>query len=111
MEILEYSGLSTTAPADQSASATGTSTSPSGGSITTSRNNAMVISAFVDDNTDGVSITGTSGYTVEYSDLINSTSTRFGIEDKVQTTAGSTSGVWTIGSTTDWAAVIVSFKP
>src|SRR6185503_20346415 len=32
MEILEYSGLSTTSPADQSASATGNSSSPSGGS-------------------------------------------------------------------------------
>ncbi len=90
MEMLEYSGLSTTAPADQSASATGNSTSPSGGSITPTNNNALVISAFIDDNSDNVSITGTSGYTVEESDVLNSTSTRNGIEDKVLTTGAAT---------------------
>ena len=88
MEILEYSGLSTTSPADQSASTTGTNTSPSGGSITPSGNNSLIVSAFTDDNSDSVSITGTSGYTVEESDLINSTSTRNGIEDQVQTGGG-----------------------
>ena len=111
MELLEYSGLSTTAPADQSASATGTSTSPSGGSITPTSNNTVILSAFTDDNSDSVSITGTSGYTVEESDLLNSTSSRNGIEDKILTTAGATTGVWTTGSSSSWAAVIVSFKP
>jgi hypothetical protein len=111
MEILDYSGLSSTAPGDQSASATGNSSSPSGGSITPTSNNSVIISAFADDNNDNVSITGTSGYTVEESDLINSTSSRNGIEDKILATAGATTGVWTTGSASTWAAVIVSFKP
>lgn len=108
--ILEYSGAAISGVFDQAASTTGNSTTPSGGSITPTKANSLVIGAFTDDGTTGTTIAQGTGYTLRNSDTDGTTDIRNGVEDLIQTTAAAATGSFTIGSAFAWAAIVASFN-
>ncbi len=108
--IYEYSGYDTYAPLDKVAGATGYSTTPNGGTLTTSINNELYFAVGVDNWGNGTGITPGSGYTLRHSTLDYANNERFYSEDRISP-AGSYQSNFTIGGGSSWAAIGASFKP
>jgi len=108
--IYEYSGLSTTSPLDQVTSNTGASTTPNGGTLTTTPDNELYFAVGADDNGNNSTPTAGGGYTVENHQDDSANHERFYTEDRVSA-HGSYSTDFTIGASSDWAVIGASFKP
>jgi hypothetical protein len=102
VNVMEYSGLSTTSPLDVASGATGSGTSASSGSVTTTSANELIIGAGNPTSTFTAAGTGFSNR------IINS----FGgiSEDKVVSSTGSYNATATLTSGT-WVMQMVAFKP
>jgi hypothetical protein len=103
VRILEYAGLSTTAPVDVAAGASGNSTAPNSGSATTTTANELIF---------GANTVWTSNTVAGPSFTIRTITTPDGdlAEDRVVTTTGSynaSSTLWTAGP---WVMQMVAFK-
>jgi hypothetical protein len=104
VRILEYAGLSTTAPLDVTAAATGNSTAPNSGSATTTSANELIFGAntvWTVNTAAGPSFT-TRIITTPDADLA---------EDRVVTTTGSYNASSTLSTAGPWVMQMVTFKP
>jgi RHS repeat-associated protein len=110
LAVHEYSGVATSSVFNKVASTTGSSASPSSGSVTTSVDNELAFGTAWSIG-DGDSWTAGSGYTKRESETNNATAERIATEDKVVTTAGSVSATYSVPTSGDWAAIIATFKP
>lgn len=98
-------------PFDSEVGATGTSTTPTAGSITPSANGGLVISAtgFLSSNPPIATID--SGFTlVDLAIAVSATNWGFGMAYLIQTTAGATNPVWTVDAGNPWSATNAAFK-
>lgn len=97
-------------PFDQQNGATGTSTSPSPGSVTPTEDNELIITTITFNGASG-GITPPTGFTMpdsqEFSSGVNM---GFAVAYKVQTTAGSETPTWTLGNSRAWAATVATYK-
>ncbi len=109
--VLEYSGLDTTAPFDQTNTGTGTSATNTTGSITPSGNGYLIVAAGTDQIADTATVTAGSGYTLRGMAGTSNNSVRVYAEDQIQTTAASISASFTMTASSFWASKIASFKP
>ncbi len=102
VNVLEYSGLSTTSPLDVTAGATGSGTTANSGSATTTSANELIVGA---GNPSSVFTGAGSGFSNR---IINS----FGgiSEDKIVSSTGSYNATVTLTSGT-WVMQMVGFKP
>jgi len=105
--ILEYSGVATTNSLDMTASAQGTSTSPSSGSATTSANGDLLLSAIL--TGDSANFTAGTGFAIE-EHVPAEPSTKLIVEDQVQLLAGTTSATASVGKSNHWGAMLAAFK-
>jgi RHS repeat-associated protein len=106
--ILEYSGIALANSIDENTAAQGTSTSPNSGSMTTTTNGDLLLSAIL--SAGSATFTAGSGYTLEES-IPASPNTKLIAEDQIQTTAGAVSAGATLSVSTQWAAGLAAFKP
>jgi len=105
--IAEYSGLYTGSPLDASSSATGTSNSPTTGSIPVSGNGELVLGVLAAGQPGmNFSITDAGGFTNRYSGVTSGNST-IDVEDTSASSA--TAATWTITNSPSWAAMGASF--
>src|SRR5690349_4288622 len=99
----EFSGLSTTAPLDKTGSSSGTSTSPTSGSVTTTAASELVFG--FSEAGDEPAWTAGSGYT-----LLEHPANKIGTEYKIVTSTLTTSAGFSINPVNDWAGLIATFK-
>jgi hypothetical protein len=90
--------------ADQTASATGTSTAPAAGSMTPTNDNELIIAAVCADTTTYVATTMTELVNV------NNTTKRTASQYQVQGTAAAVNAQGTLGASKAWAMAAVSYK-
>ncbi len=109
--ILEYSGLDTTAPFDQTNTGIGNSSTNTTGSITPSTNGCLIIAAGTDQINGTTTVTAGSGYTLRGMAGTSNNSVRIYIEDQIQTTAASITASFAMSASSTWASKIASFKP
>ena len=107
LSILEYAGVATTNSLDVTAAAQGTSAAPASGNATTTGNGELLIGVVM--TADFVSVAAGSGYTLR--DVVPANpSAKLAVEDRVQTTTGSAAATASLGATTNWGAVLASFR-
>lgn len=107
LAVYEYSGLSASAPLDQTAHAQGKSTSPSSGATsTTSSANELVFAGLGLPSSSTVTVAAGSGYQLERQ---TTSGTRAADEEKVATATGSFSGTFAISGSTNWSALVATF--
>ncbi|MGC2208333.1 MAG: metallophosphoesterase [Candidatus Dormiibacterota bacterium] len=111
-EILEFSGVATSAPLDASAGASNTGTSASSGSATASSANELVV-GFVAGHGNAEALTpNAAGYTTEPQQTSTGTNTVSVVSGyEVLPTTGSTAFSANFGSAMYWAAGVAIFKP
>jgi len=108
--IYEYAGLDAVAPLDKITAATGTGSTPNGGTLTTTTNNELYFAVGVDDNGGNSAQTAGSGYSLRDHQDDSATHERFYSEDRVSA-QGSYQSNFTLGAGSSWAVVGASFKP
>jgi hypothetical protein len=109
LAIYEYSGLSTTNPLDQTAHAQGASSSPSTGATgATASASELIFSATGFPYSYSGTVTAGSGYTLQQQDTATS---RAVTETALVTSTGSYQGTFSLSSSTNWSAVLATFKP
>ncbi len=106
--ISEYSGVAAANSFDVAAVATATSTSPNSGNATTTANGDLLLGSVA--TADSVTFTAGTGYTMRDS-VPAPPSTKLITEDQIQTAAGSASASATLSASSNWGAVLASFKP
>ena len=109
LAIYEYSGLNIAAPLDKTAHAQGSGSVVSTGptATTTSTNELVVAGAGFVNNYNGTVIAG-SGYTLQQQDTGTS---RAANEGGVGSSIGAYAGTFSLSSSTNWSAVVATFKP
>jgi subtilisin family serine protease len=110
LAIFEYSGLSTTAPLDRTAHAQGFGSAANTGltPVTTSANELVFAGlGMVTPNT--IAVTAGSGFSIVQQDAYPNTS-RAAVETRGTTAAGQYAGTFTLNGSTDWSAVVATFK-
>lgn len=108
----EYSGVKLLSPLDQSTSATGTSTTPSSGSVVTTAANELIIGGVKNSSSNTLTLSGTTGTLRDVFGLsgVTTNSCNGGESDMVQASAGSVSMTFTYaGATPTWIAGIATF--
>jgi hypothetical protein len=109
LAIYEYSGLSATSPLDRAAHAQGSSSAPtSGATATTVSANELVFAAVGLPASYTGTVTAGSGYALRQQDT---TSSRAANEAAVVSSTGSYAGTFGLSATTNWSAVVATFKP
>jgi hypothetical protein len=111
LQIYEYSGVATTSPLDQTASSTGSSDSPSSGSVTTTGANELLIAGVVIQAS--TSFSDWTNFFNEESDFKNiggSPKRSYAGADRIVTATGTYSTTATAGATASWRAQIAAFK-
>ncbi len=110
VHIYEYSGTATTAPLDSvnAAASTGTSTTPSSGSVTTANAADLVFAAITTKNSSTFSA-WTNTFT-EQADFISNPGTHFGGADRYVSATGTYSTVATNATSAAWRGQIAAFK-
>lgn len=103
--IAEYTGVTSVTPLDQTASATGTSTSPSSGNVTTTVANELILGFVSNSNTNGLTITPGSGFSTRQT--VNGNTY---LEDKTVTATGVNAATATLSSSKPWFAAVVTLK-
>jgi hypothetical protein len=103
----EYAGIAQSSWLDQTAGATGTSTSPSSGNVTTTAASEVLIGVVC--GAGAPTFTPGSGWTtVEEFDIQGSKI--YAAEDQVVIATGTYAATATLGSSQDWAAAIATYK-
>lgn len=100
-DIIEYSGVATTSPVDQSKTATLTdpgtgSNAVTSGTVTTTTNGQLIVSAASRVGGSGSTTSAGTGYTIRQNALGHSP-----IEDKIQASAGAVAGTFTASNAAD----------
>src|SRR5438445_800602 len=99
--ILEYSGVATSNSLDVFVTATGTSSSPNSGNLTTTASGDLLLGAIA--STNAGAFTAGSGYTIR--DFVPAEpNTKLITEDQIQTTAGVASASASLGAAGTWGA-------
>jgi hypothetical protein len=106
IEILEYTGLSTTSPLDQYASATGSSTTPTSASVTTTYANELVLGITRTSASTKLKTLAGSGFRVR---AMDSVSPSIFVQDKVVLSTGSYNSTATLPGSYDWISHVVTF--
>lgn len=109
--VLEYSGLDTSNPFDQTNTGTGTSSTSTSGSITPSQNGCLIIGAGTDQIAATTTVTAGSGYTLRGMAGTSNNSVRVYAEDQIQATATGITASFTLSASNTWAIKIASFIP
>lgn len=105
--ILEYSGVATANSLDMTAVATGTSSSPNSGNLTSTASGDLLLGAIA--TTNPGAFTAGSGYTIR--DFVPAVpNTKLITEDQIQTAAGAASAGASLSVTDSWGAVLVAVK-
>nr|WP_255679752.1 SpvB/TcaC N-terminal domain-containing protein [Methylocystis sp. WRRC1] len=108
--VHEYSGIATSSPVDKVATSTGSSNTPTTGPVTTTVGNELAFGvAWSMAHND--SWTAGSGYTKRQEQIDNNSYERHASEDRVLTTATTTSATFTTGTSDEWAMALATFKP
>lgn len=107
--VVEVIGADTTAPLDQTSTNTGTSTTPTAIGITTTVANEYVASA-ISLAANATSITVPTGYTSRFSEPADSPHQAGAGAEKIRTTTGTETPVWTVGASVQWTVAMASFK-
>jgi uncharacterized protein YbbK (DUF523 family) len=105
--ILEYSGVATSNSLDVFASATGTSSSPSSGNLTTTASGDLLLGAIA--TTNPGAFTAGAGYKIEEFVPVEP-NTKLAVEDQVQTSAGLASAAVSLSGSDAWGVVLAAFK-
>jgi hypothetical protein len=105
--IFEYSGLATANSLDVSAGAQGTGTALNTGSVTSTVNGDLVLSALM--TADPRTFTAGAGFASQ-AFVPAEPNTKLIAEDRVQTSAGALSATASINSADPWGAVVATFK-
>jgi hypothetical protein len=106
--ILEYSGVATSSSFDAAVAATGSSSSPNSGNLTTTANGDLLLGNIASTNTQ--TFTAGNGYKIR--DFVPAEpNTKLITEDQIQTAAGSASASASISSSDSWGAILAAFKP
>lgn len=105
--VSEFSGVATSNAKDQSNNASGTGSTPASGTITPTKDGALIY-AFEGNGATANFAAGTD-FTLA-TRVTNDSSARIGAEYYIQPTAASHNGTFTVSQTT-WSAGIVSFLP
>lgn len=107
----EYSGMDTTAPLDVSdTNKTGSSSTPTSNSITPTQNGELIFMVEVDDNGGSATASANSPFTFRLHQDDSTTHERINTADYTQPTAGSISGSFNIGTSSNYAIAIAAFK-
>lgn len=101
--IHEYSGLSTTAPLDQTAVNNGTGTAADSGNVTTTTANELLFGFCTVDNT--ATFTAGTSFTIR-----ETVASKFGSEDQTVAATGTYSGSETLGTSGPWTMTFATFK-
>src|SRR5215469_1908592 len=108
--IYEFSGLSTTAPLDQVAAAQGSnSTANTGLTPATTAANELVFAGLGLPASSSVTMSAGSGFALLQQDTATSTS-RATNEDRVVNATGQYAGTFTLSGSSNWSAVVATFK-
>jgi hypothetical protein len=108
LSIYEYSGLSTTAPLDQTASAQGTSSSPSSGvTPSTTSSHELLFAGLGMPATSTPTVTSGSGFSFLQQDTNTS---RAANESQIVNSVGRYAASFPLNGTTYWTAAIATFK-
>lgn len=110
MSVHEYSGVSTSSPLDKVASSTGLSTAPNSGNVTTTLANELYVGLSWSGG-NGDAWTAGQGYTLRETETNNATFERHATEDRVISTATTTSAKFSVPTSEDWIAILATFKP
>lgn len=104
--IAEYSGVSSISTAvDQTATATGSSTAPNSGNVTTVQATELILGFVSNSTTNGLTITPGSGFTSR--ETVNGNTY---LEDKVVGATGTYSASATLSSSVPWFCAVVTLK-
>lgn len=106
--IQEYSGCPTTSPLNSTNSSTGTSTTPTTGTVTAS-SGELIIGIYSQGGGTLSSATVASPFTVREQNLNGSTLEGFGTADDTNA-SGSEGATWTLSASVNWQALGASFK-
>jgi thermitase len=110
LAVYEYSGLSTTAPLDQTAKAQGSTTAVSSGSTaTTTAANELIFSGLGLQASSTVTFTPGSGFTLQQLNTL-SPGSRAGSEDEEVISSGIFAGTYTLSGSAYWTSVVATFK-
>jgi hypothetical protein len=101
--ILEYSGIALSSPEDGNSHGAGSSTSWASGNITTTATDLLI--GNIQDENANPSFTPTGGWT-----LRKDTGDSFAVYDQLNQVAGTYGFSGTVGSSSNWAAMINAFK-
>ena len=107
LAIFEYAGIARANALDVTATAAGSSASPSGGSATTTAAGNLVIGAFSTQS--GRTFTVGSGSTIRAA-VSAAPSTNLMVQDRIQATAGAVTATATLNTPDIWGAAIAAFK-
>jgi hypothetical protein len=111
LQIYEYSGVATTSPLDQTASSTGSSNSPSSGSVTTTGANDLLIAGVViQANTSFSNWTNSFNEESDFNNTGGSPKRSYAGADRIVTATGTNSTTATTTVLGAWRGQIVSFK-
>ncbi len=110
LAVYELSGVDPTHPLDRTAHGTGSSASPSAGTITTSIANELVIAALGLPSSSSVTVTAGAGYTLQQQ-AATAGSSRAASETKTTAAAGSYAGAFQLSGSASWSALVAGFVP
>jgi len=105
--ILEYTGVATANSLDVTASAQGTSTSPSSGNATTTASGDLLLGAVA--TADVETFTAPNGVQIR-AFVPSEPSTKLIAEDQIQAAAGTAAATASLGASDPWGAVLATFK-
>jgi hypothetical protein len=105
--ILEYAGVATVGSLDITATAQGTSASASSGSAVTTANGDLLVGGILTGNPS--TFTAGAGFKIEET-VPASPNTKLGVEDQIQSAAGSAATVATFTASDSWGAGLAAFK-
>ena len=111
LQIYEYSGVVTTSPLDQTASLTGSSSSPSSGSVTTTQANELLIAGVViQARTSFSNWTNSFNEESDFQNVGGSPKRSYAGADRIVTATGTYSTTATTTASGAWRGQIASFK-
>lgn len=103
----EYSGVATASPLDRTASATGSSTTPSSGATaTTTQANELVLGAFVTVFA-GYVFTGPGGAWTDRSEVADE---RLNVIEQIATSTDTFTATGTYATSADWVATVITYR-
>ena len=108
--IYEYSGLSTTAPLDQTASVQASTSVPTcGPTPTTTSSPELVFSGLGLPSSSSLNVTGGSGFVLEQQDTI-AYGSRAATEDEKLNSQAAVTATYGLSGTANWSCVVATFK-